>query len=106
MSQHKFYAMHASGNPFLVSIGYDRPLNYVHCIVMSTSLDLLYSNLDDENAGTTLQDVRYYKGVLESLGIKLPESIYEQVERDQMLRVGNRVVTYNKDGSIATEKVG
>jgi len=103
MSQHRFESVSPAGDKAVVTIGYDRRLDYVHCVVENATHDVLYSNLDDENAGTTLQDVRYYESVLEPLGIKLPQAIYKQVERDQSLRVGNRQVVYNQDGSIVSE---
>jgi hypothetical protein len=95
--------MNSTDDLVLVTIGYDRRLDYLHCVVQASEDETLYSNLDDEKAGTTLQDVRYYEEVLESLGIKLPEAIFKEVESDQLLRVGNRLVVYNQDGSIAKE---
>jgi hypothetical protein len=106
MSRHNIETVNSAGATALVTIGYDRMLDYLHCLVEDSAHEILYSNLTDENAGTSPQDVRYYEGVLESLGIELPEVIYEQVESDQLQRVGNRVVVYNRDGSVATEVGG
>ena len=103
MSQHRFESVSPTGDSFFVTIGYDRRLHYVHCVVENAAQNVLYSNLDDNNAGTTLRDVRYYEGVLESLGITLPEVIYKNVESDQLLRVGNRLVIYNQDGSTISD---
>lgn len=76
-----------------VMMGYDRPLNYVFCIVERGD-EILYSNLDDDSAGTQQQNVEYYRPVLASLGIEVPESMYQGVMLDQRTRSGNLVVDH------------
>ncbi len=76
-----------------VTMGYDRPLDYVFCVA-SRGDEVLYSNLNDENAGTRQQDVEYYRQVLASIGIEVPEAMYCGVRVDQSTRAGNLVVEY------------
>lgn len=86
--------MNAEGMRVTVTMGYDRPLDYVFCTVMAESDEILYSNLDDENAGTEQQDVEYFRAALEKLGITIPESVFREVASDQRRRVGNRVMRH------------
>jgi hypothetical protein len=88
MSQHIY-----QNDDLQVRMGYDRPLDYVFCIVERGD-EMLYSNLSDEKAGTEQQDIRYFKEVLDSLGITVPSKMFEEIEKDQSQRVGNRVVEY------------
>lgn len=106
MSQHKIETVNSVGYKVFVTIGYDRRLDCVHCVVHGFAGEVLYSNLDDDDAGTSLQDVRYYEGALESVGIRLPDVIYDQVVNDQLGRIGNRLVIYNQDGYVARELGG
>jgi hypothetical protein len=85
MSQH----IYSQGN-VEVRMGYDRPLDYVFCTV-SIRDEVVYSNLSDEDAGTDCQDVDYYRCVLNSLKIEIPEEMFADVKDDQVHRVGNRV---------------
>ena len=94
MSQHILSTTASRGRRVTVTMGYDRPLNYVFCTVMDADGDVLYSNLDDEMAGTDLQDVDYFKPVLRQLGIDPPDAIFTEVKSDQALGVGNRVEHY------------
>lgn len=90
MSQHIF----TTPQDTRVTLGYDRPLNYVFCTVEDKEGDILYSNLDDENAGCEQDDVNYYRPILDELGIKVPEQMFVEVAKDQLRRVGNRVVVH------------
>lgn len=102
MSRHCISTTSKSGAKFEVAIGYDRPLDFVFCTVEGEDR-FLYSNLEDENAGTVQQDVRYYEPVLEGLGITLPGHMFAEVENDQANRVGNRVVNYTPEGTVIEE---
>ncbi len=95
MSQHHFES--TTGDRLLVTMGYDRPLNYVFCTVIGKDEELLYCNLDDYRAGTELQDVDYYRPILRSLGVRVPESMFREVKVDQLRRVGNRVEIHVAD---------
>lgn len=66
MSQHKHTTRTKDGKEVTVTLGYDRPLDYVFYTVIQDSKetdeaeDILYSNLSDDNAGTHLQEVDYF----------------------------------------------
>jgi hypothetical protein len=97
MSQHILSTFNLQGESITVTMGYDRPLDFVFCTVMTTNDDVIYSNLDDDDAGTDQQDVDYYRPILDRLGIHVPESIFWEVKADQLMRVGNRVVVHTAD---------
>ena len=97
MSQHIFKTNDSQGLHVIVTMGYDRPLDYVFCTVMSAEGEVIYSNLDDDRAGTDQQEVDYYRVVLKWLGVRVPEFIFREVVLDQLGRVGNRVVTHVAD---------
>ena len=94
MSQHILSTTTSRGRKVTVTLGYDRPLDYVFCTVMDADGEVLYSNLSDEMAGTDLQDVDYFKPVLRQLGIDAPDAVFTEVKSDQALRIGNRVEHY------------
>lgn len=98
MSQHVFRTIDRNDLPVIVTLGYDRPLDYVFCTVIREGEEgsPIYTNLDDENAGTHLQEVGYYRGVLEDFGLDVPERMFIEVKSDQMNRIGNRVVDHNR----------
>lgn len=94
MSQHTYRTRTSNKKKVIVTLGYDRPLDFVFCSVLDEHESVIYSNLDDDNAGTELQDVDYYRSVLLDLGIRVPEEIFGEVKSDQLLRVGNRAVDH------------
>ena len=91
MSQHIFRTTLAVE----VTLGYDRPLDYVFCTVAAPAGEILYSNLNDDGAGTTCQDVQYFREKLAAFGLSVPESMWAEVECDQWNRVGNRTVEHS-----------
>ena len=101
MSQHKHSTLSRDGKKVAVTLGYDRPLDYVFCTViqdgegMEEGEEILYSNLSDDNAGTHLQDVDYFRHVVAELGISIPDSMFTEVEIDQLERLGNKTVIYD-----------
>ena len=95
MSQHIFETNNAQGAPVTVTMGYDRPLVYVFCTVLDPNDKVIYSNLDDDDAGTLQQEVDYYRPVLERLGLHVPESVFQEVASGQIGRIGNRVVVHS-----------
>ena len=97
MSQHIFETNSAQGAPMTVTMGYDRPLDYVFCTVLDPNDEVIYSNLDDDDAGTHQQDVDYYRSVLLKFGLHVPESTFREVKSDQLGRVGNRVKIHYAD---------
>jgi hypothetical protein len=91
MSQHIFEATDAEGGRLTVTMGYDRPLDYVFCTIMTDDGDVIYSNLDDDHAGISQQQAAYYRSVIRRFGLEVPESMFREVEADQRSCVGNRV---------------
>jgi hypothetical protein len=96
MSQHTFQTRNAKGEPVTVTVGYDRPLNYVFCTVTAQDGETVYSNLHDPGAGTSQQDVRYFGPILARLGIHVPAHVFREVGWDQSNRVGNRTVMHRE----------
>ena len=98
MSQHRYSTKSKDGKQVIVTLGYDRLLDYVFCTVIQESEgtneeeEVLYSDLSDNEAGTDLQDVDYFRGVLNELGISVPDALFTEVKSDQFYRVGNRTV--------------
>ena len=116
MSQHYFDTMH-EGSRVLVLMGWDRPLAHYFMIIernppgyiedddedgASDDGCILYSNLDDHNAFR--QGLADFKIKLAEFGIQVPGSMFEQVERDQALNIGNRQVWYGTDGSFSEDR--
>jgi hypothetical protein len=94
MSQHIFRTVDGNGIAVTVTLGYDRPLDFVFCTVMDAQDEPIYTNLDDDDAGTHQQDIDYYRPILTRLGIEVPEAMFDEVESDQTKVVGNRVVDH------------
>jgi hypothetical protein len=94
VSQHIFRTVDGSGVAVTVTLGYDRPLDFVFCTVMDPHGEPIYTNLDDEDAGTHQQDILYYRPILNRLRIEIPEAMFAEVESDQANIVGNRVVDH------------
>lgn len=90
MSQHIF-----KSDDVEVIMGYDRPLDYVFCVVSRDDGEILYSNLSDPQAGTRQQSVQYFRLVLARLGVTVPEEMFAAVREDQRNREGNKVVHYS-----------
>lgn len=105
MSQHRYSTIDSENNQVLVIMGYDRALDYVHMTVSGAGGRILYSNVSDPAAGTHQQEVDYYRAVLNSLHIAAPESLFEQVYLDQMLREGNRLAVHAADGTFCEDDV-
>jgi hypothetical protein len=122
MSQHHFLTERA-GSPVAVVLGFDRPLGHYYLVVQDLAprqrasaplgvrndgLDdgededagddgYLYSNLNEPDAFEL--SLEHYKAVLARLGIKVPITMFQQVELDALHRVGNRSVTYEPSGT-------
>ena len=104
MSNHIFKSQSAKHSEVTVEMGYDRPLNYVYCTVHSDSDRLLYSNLDDPDAGIRMQDIQYFKKPLQRLKIVVPERIFQEVTIDQKEKVGNKTIVWTKDTALPLSK--
>lgn len=101
MSQHYFHTEHA-GDRITVLLGWDRPLGHYFMVIERPNPrpgqdDYLYVNLDEPDAFEL--DLDFFKAKLEQLGIKVPDSMFEQVHLDERMGVGNRVVTHQIDGT-------
>src|SRR3954452_20996070 len=96
MSQHLFAATPLAGKPVTVILGYDRVLNYVFCTV-TVEEEIVYSNLADPEAGTDQQNIEYFRPVLQELGVTVPESMFVEVTKDQLGRVGNRTEVHRAE---------
>ncbi len=96
MSRHQIRMRNADGKAITVTLGYDRPLDYVFCTVFREGEESspIYSNLGDPRAGTHQQDINYFRRVLAGLGVKVPEQMFVEVEADQLMRIGNRNVDH------------
>jgi hypothetical protein len=94
MSQHIFETETREGITVTITVGYDRPLDFVFCTVTTQEDEVIYSNLDDDDAGTYQQDVDYYRDILERLELVVPSVVFEEVRADQLGHVGNRVVIH------------
>jgi len=55
--------------------------------------EVVYSNLDDDDAGPTT-DVEYYSPGVGLIGIEVPEAMYQGVMLDQRTRTGNLVIEH------------
>lgn len=118
MSNHHFETTY-QGQPVLVDLGWDRPLQHHFLVVMKlTSVssdsavveasefddddfdeeeDVVYSNLNELNAfGLPLE---YFKAKLGELQIVVPESMFIQAELDGFNNTGNRMVRHAADGT-------
>ena len=101
MSQHKHTTRTKDGREVTVTLGYDRPLDYVFCTIIQASKgtsegeDILYSNLSDDDAGTHLQEVDHFRDVLNELGISVPDALFTEVKIDQLGHIGNRTVIHD-----------
>ncbi|AXC15432.1 hypothetical protein ACPOL_6188 [Acidisarcina polymorpha] len=94
MSQHIIRTVGGSGIAVTVTLGYDRPLDFVFCTIMNAQNEPIYTNLDDDDAGTHQQDIDYYRPILARLGIEVPEAMFAEVEFDQANVVANRFVDH------------
>ncbi|MGT2460198.1 hypothetical protein ACU4GI_46800 (plasmid) [Cupriavidus basilensis] len=127
MSQHHFETVRGA-IPIDVVLGWDRPLHHFFLWVErlrspsavaqadepamadaesraddladeceDTSEEFIYHNLDD--SASVRADLAYFRRKLDALGIKVPETMFDQVLHDKALNIGNRYVVYRPDGS-------
>jgi hypothetical protein len=111
MSRH-YFKTNYQGELITVTMGYDRPLNYVFMTISrdvpnlndenddeSGDNELVYSNLSDAQAGVDCHDVNYYRQILQTMNLSVPESLFVEVTRDQHYSVGNRIVEHTLGGT-------
>ncbi|VFR23772.1 hypothetical protein ANDA3_1210 [plant metagenome] len=113
MSRHYFKTAH-KGFPITVVFGWDRPMGYFFLMIEKPAEliddtmqvedeDFLYSNLHEDNPFG--HDLEYYGQVLHHFHIAVPETMFVQVMRDAIRNTGNRVVTYQADGSFTEREL-
>lgn len=110
MSQHYFSTSH-EGRPVTVVVGYDRPLRGFFCFVERNDSgddedgdEFVYSNLEDPQLVPSFgfaKELKHFRKRLGDLGLKVPESLFEQSEADQRGNVGNRYARHEADGTFA-----
>ncbi len=113
MSQHYFKTEH-EGVPNTVVLGWDRRMSYFFMSIQKQAIQteaplededpleveddgFLYSNMDESEPFNF--DLDYYRGVLRHHQIRVPDSMFAEVERDCQQNIGNRVVRHQADGS-------
>lgn len=101
MSQHFFYTKRR-GEPIFVTLGWDRPTQSFFLEVGYTNEDpdqdtfYLYSTMAESDPfNFTLQD---FRGRLIDLGIGVPESMFQETQKDAEEDCGNRFVTHQLAG--------
>jgi hypothetical protein len=109
MSQHVIELEH-KGKEIEVLIGWDRPLQRFFLVIeeiesedVEPDEEYIYSNLNDSNLPDGCDEytnLEYFKGILQMLGIEIPQQIFIEVYKNMEDNVGNRDVTWNKDGTI------
>jgi hypothetical protein len=102
MSQHKFKTS-VNDIPFLVLIGWDRPMQGFFLVVYERDEKMVYSNLLDPelvDTGGYCHYLTYFEEVIEDLGICLPVEITEAVQTDAFNNMGNKTVFYWFEQSI------
>jgi len=99
MSRHSTLARY-QGHEVIVVAGYDRPLDEVFLQVFHTSAEdgfseecPIYCSIDEPLLDWC--DVSTIAGKLLILRIDIPASLLDEVHRDQVQRVGNRIVRHH-----------
>lgn len=103
MSQHHFRTLH-QGSAITVMLGWDRPIGHFFMVIERDAPGkegdedgYLYSNLNEsEPFSLTIDD---YRRKLAELGIEVPAPMFEQVEMDRAMRIGNCEVWHHADGT-------
>lgn len=115
MSQHCFETTAADGQLVAVLGGWDRRLSgffvMVELLACEGTADkgeqgegedqYLYSNLSDPNLIASMgyaDNLEYFEGVLEKLGIKVPQAMLDGIREDAAQNVGNKLVSYDSAG--------
>ena len=85
MSQHVF-----TFGKNQVSAGWDRTLQYhFMTIINQDDHEIVYSNINDHNAGLSIQCVDYFIHKLSTFNIRAPDNYWLQIELDRQLNTGN-----------------
>jgi len=73
---------------FDIIIGWDAPLGYYHLVIFDKAENIVWSNLDQQNAFP--KNFAEYRTIIhEIVGIELPEDVIERLNRDKENDTGN-----------------
>lgn len=116
MSQH-FFDGTCKGVPVTVMMGWDRPLSQFFLVVQHRQdaiagenaecedgdEGIIYSNLNELLPRSL--GLGHFRSKLTTLGIAVPEAMFEQVLLDEAGNVGNRCVVYEADGTVTESTI-
>ena len=98
MSQHIFKEKNLSGEMLYIQMGFDSPMDWYYMTIFSMTDEgkaekLKWSNLDHDSPESLTLD--YFERVLLKMGIEVPNSIIENIEKDKQARQMNNRVDYS-----------
>lgn len=100
MSQHYFETKHEE-KPVTVVMGWDRRLQGFFMVIEKANTEedeYIYSNLSDEALFSYMglpPSLDYFLEVLQSFGLKVPQTMIDEVRADGINNVGNRIEIYS-----------
>lgn len=98
MSQHIFKSKAFSGEMLYIQMGFDSPMDWYYMTIFSMTDEgkaenLKWSNLDHDSPESLTLD--YFERVLSKMGIEVPNSIIENIEKDRSYRRMNHRIDYS-----------
>jgi hypothetical protein len=98
MSQHIFKAISNEGERLHIQMGFDSPMDWYYMTMFSMTAEgkaenLKWSNLDHDSPESLTLD--YFERVLSKMGIEVPNSIIENIEKDRSSRRMNHRIDYS-----------
>jgi hypothetical protein len=89
--------------PVRVTVGYDRPTSTFYLTIgwIRPGTDVIECYASDLRPAYDPKDVRSIRRFLESLKIKTPESMWNELHYDASTQKGNRVVRIRDDGTMS-----
>lgn len=110
MSQHHF-TTHYKNKPVTVTIGWDRPLGHFFMFIEWKCGDVSPDDICDEPCYSTLDEVdatkafskdwKHIKEQLAAMEIEVPQSMFDEAEKDRWQNIGNKDVWHQADGSFS-----
>jgi len=102
MSRH-LLKVTVGGRDAQLTMGWDRPLQGFHCVVMVEGAEFpTYSNLDDpeliESFGLS-PELDHLVQRLAELGLSVPAPMLDEIRRDGCTNAGNRLVRWDLQGN-------
>ena len=88
--------------PVRITVGYDRPTSTFFLTIgwIRPGTDVIECYASDLRLAYDPADVRSIRRFLESLEIKAPESVWNELHHDAATKKGNRVVRIRDDGTM------